>query len=326
MTRWLGHDGAIASLARAAAGGRLHHGWIFAGPRGLGKAGIARAFATRLLADAAGPPPLGEGIDVEPDHRIARLVAAGTHPDFVLIERLEKAGEGGELARAISADQVRGLARTLANAPALSTRRVVMIDAADDMDRFAANALLKNLEEPPQGTIFLLVAHAPQLLLPTIRSRCRVIRFAPLGEADMRAALREALPVAPVDEIDALVRSGEGAPGRAIARAGLDVAGLERALHAIARDGDPDNVERAALAKALSGKAARERFALFLALVPQFLARMARTAMIARLGEAGDAWSDASAIAAEAGPLNLDPAATVYRLCAQVARLAPVKV
>ena len=106
-----------------------------------------------------------------------------SHPDFKLLERLPKANSE-ELARSITVDQVRGLQPLFATTPSLSPRRVVLIDAIDDLERSAANALLKNLEEPPAGTIFLLVSHAPGRLLPTIRSRCRLLRFDPLDDDD----------------------------------------------------------------------------------------------------------------------------------------------
>src|SRR3546814_4734811 len=88
--------------------------------------------------------------------------------------------------------------------------------AADDLERGAANALLKNLEEPPAGTLFLLVSHAPGRLLPTIRSRCRMLRFSPLSDDEMETVLRAELPDADVHEIAALIAAGEGSPGRAL--------------------------------------------------------------------------------------------------------------
>ena len=109
--------------------------------------------------------------------------------------------------------------------------------------------LLKNLEEPPAGTIFLLISHAPGRLLPTIRSRCRLLRFDPLDDAAMAGVLRDALPECDAAEIAALVKAGQGSPGRALGFAGLELAKLDEAMAAIARDGDPGNARRAKLAK-----------------------------------------------------------------------------
>lgn len=315
----IGHDAQAAALLTAARGDRLHHGWILAGPRGIGKAGFARAIALRLLAEAAGPPPGGEGLDVPADHPIRRLIEADAHPDYALLACLEK--DGGT-ARNISVDQVRGLQRLIHSAPSLSARRIVVIDSADDMERSAANALLKNLEEPPADMLFLLVSHAPARLLPTIRSRCRVLRFDPLSDAAMRAAVRAARPDLPETEIEALARVGEGSPGRALGYAGLDIAELESALRAIAADGDPDNRRRLALAKALSTKAARPRYEAFLERAPAFIAAEARMRRGAALGVALDRWDAARQLAGGAIILSLEPGAVVFDLASHVAALA----
>ena len=82
MTTILGHDSQAGMLIAAARSGRMHHGWIFAGPRGIGKASFARALALRLLAEAAGPAPDGEGLTVAAEHPIRKLVEADAHPDY----------------------------------------------------------------------------------------------------------------------------------------------------------------------------------------------------------------------------------------------------
>ncbi len=129
--------------------GRIHHAWLLAGPEGVGKALFADKAALRMLAEGAGPVAAA-GLDVPDDHPTARLVAAGSHPDLMRLERLTKDG-GTELARSINVEQVRGLQRLFATTASMSPRRAVVIDAIDDLERGAANALLKNLEEPPAG-------------------------------------------------------------------------------------------------------------------------------------------------------------------------------
>ena len=131
--------------------GRLHHAWLLAGPEGIGKALFADKAALRVLAQGAGPPVDAPGLDVPDDHPAARLVAAGSHPDLMRLERLTKDG-GTELARSITVDQVRGLQRLFATTASMSPWRAVVIDAIDDLERNGANALLKNLEEPPPST------------------------------------------------------------------------------------------------------------------------------------------------------------------------------
>lgn len=319
MTSLLGHDEQARTLLGAARSGRLHHGWILAGPRGIGKASFARAMALRLLAEAAGPAIPGEGWDVPQDHPIRRLFEADAHPDYAELFCLEK--ESGT-ARNITVDQIRGLQRLIQSAPSMSTRRIVVIDSADDLERGAANALLKNLEEPPAGMLFLLVSHAPGRLLPTIRSRCRTLRFGTLGDDAMRAILRAADDALTPKELDALIHAGEGSPGQALRYAGLAIADMEASLAAIAADGDPGNRQRLALAKSLSSKAMRLRYEAFLERAPAFIAAAARQRQGAELGKALDHWEAARQLASGAIILSLEPGAVVFELAGHVAALA----
>ena len=169
---------ARSSSSRAAWQSRkLHHAWLLAGPRGVGKALFAQAAARAVLAEAAGPPVDLPGLETPDDHPIVRLVDAGSHPD--LRARAARTTKTGELARNISVDQVRDAQRSCsASTPSMSPWRAVVIDSVDDLEAPAANALLKMLEEPPANSLFLLVSHAPGRLLPTIRSRCRMLDFA----------------------------------------------------------------------------------------------------------------------------------------------------
>ena len=155
-----GHDKAVAQFASAWRAGALHHAWLLAGPRGVGKAHFARAAATRVLAEAAGPPVSLPGLETPGEHPIARLIEARSHPDMRWLERLENP-KTGVLARNITVDQVRGLAELFDLTPSMSPWRAVGIDSADDLEKSAANALLKMLEEPPSNCVFLLVSHSP---------------------------------------------------------------------------------------------------------------------------------------------------------------------
>ena len=322
MTPLFGHDEAVAAFRGAHDGGRLHHGWLITGAEGIGKALFADKAALRVLAQGAGPAVDAPGLDVPDEHPVARLAAAGSHPDLMRLERLPKES-GTELARSITVDQVRGLQRLFATTASLSPWRAVVIDSVDDLERNAANALLKNLEEPPPQTIFLLVSHAPERLLPTIRSRCRLLRLAPLGDDAMTSALRAALPDADEAEIAALVEVGEGAPGRAIAFRGLDIAALDRAMAALARDGDPANARRAALAQSLALKSAQPRYEAFLARAPSLIAAIAKERRGAALAEALALWERAPALAGSARRLSLDAQSTAFELAGLLAALAP---
>ncbi|RJF91123.1 DNA polymerase III subunit delta' [Sphingomonas cavernae] len=322
MTSLIGHDAQIAAFCEAMASGKLHHAWLLTGAQGIGKARFADMAALRLLAEAAGPPPGGEGLYVGPDHPTAKLVAAGSHPDFRRLERLAKESTG-ELARNIPIAQVRTLQGMFVTTPSMSSRRVIVIDAIDDLERAAANALLKNLEEPPADTVFLLVSHAPGRLLPTIRSRCRLLRFSALDEAAMANVLRAELPEADAAEIAALVRAGEGSPGRALGFAGLDIAALDEAMALLATSGDPGNATRIALAKSLSLKAAQMRYEAFLQRAPGFIARAAERRQGQALADAIALWEQCRALASSAVGTSLEPQSVVFQIGTLIAGLAP---
>ena len=322
MTSLIGHDAQVSSFIEAMRGGKLHHAWLLTGPQGIGKARFADMAALRLLAESAGPHPHGPGLEVASDHPTARLVEAGSHPDLRRLQRMPNE-RTGDLARSIPISQVRALQGLFVTTPSQSPRRVVVIDAIDDLERAAANALLKNLEEPPADTVFLLVSHAPGRLLPTIRSRCRVLRFSPLSAPEMAAVLRAEANGADEDEIAALVKAGEGAPGRALGFTGLDIAGLDRAMAEIAETGDPAGAARATLAKALSPKAAQPRYEAFLQRAPGHIAAHARTRNGQALADALALWEDTRALAASATGLSMDPYSIVFEIGTLIAGLAP---
>ena len=322
MKPLFGHDAAVAAFREGADSGRLHHAWLVSGPEGVGKATFADKAALRVLADAAEPRADAPGLDVSENHPVARLIAAGSHPDLVRLERQTKES-GTELARSITVDQVRSLQRLFGTTPSQSPWRAVVIDSIDDLERNAANALLKNLEEPPPNSLFLLVSHSPEKLLATIRSRCRQLRLGKLGEADMRRALRAALPDAEAEEIDELVAVGEGSPGRALSFRGLDIAALDKAMAELAAKGDETNGRRVKLAQALALKAAQPRYEAFLARAPAVIAAAARERKGRALAEALGLWERAADLAGSAARLSLDPQTVVFELAGMLANLAP---
>ncbi|MGY2736409.1 DNA polymerase III subunit delta' [Sphingomonas sp. UYP23] len=324
MSLPLGNDAAHQAFAAAMTNGALHHAWLFAGPEGIGKSSFARAAALRLLSQGT-RDDLPPGFAVPESDPQRKLIAAGSHPDYRELTRQPKEGDktGLDLARSIPIAQVRALGPMFATRPSMSDRRVVIIDSVDDLERpGASNALLKNLEEPPQGTIFLLISHAPGRLLPTIRSRCRQLRFDPLSDADMTSVLEHALPGVEPAELAALVGVAHGSPGRALGFAGLDLAALDQALAVIARDGDPGNGKRVRLAKSLALKAAQKRYEAFLDRAPAFIAAHAAERRGERLRIALDGYDAARTLAATARALTLDAQATVYEMAGIVARLA----
>lgn len=318
----VGQDRAVEQFASAWATRKLHHAWLLAGPKGVGKATFAHAAARRVLAEAAGPPFSLPGIETSADHPIVKLIEAGSHPDMRWLERLPKE-KGDGLARNISVDQIRSLGELFDLSPALSDWRVAVIDTVDELEASGANALLKMLEEPPANCLFLLVSHAPGRLLPTIRSRCRRLDFQPLDDAALTSILAEQAASLKDAERQRIIGMSFGSAGRALAFAELELAKLEDAALAILRQGDPTNARRSELAVELGKKAAAERYAAFLELAPSLIAREARQLTGGPLERALDAYAKARELAALAPRLSLDPSATVFQIGGFLAEVAP---
>lgn len=315
-----GQDRAVEQFASAWATRKLHHAWLLAGPKGVGKASFARQAARRVLADAAGAASDLPGINTDADDPMVKLVDAGSHTDMRWLERM--LNDKGNLNRNIKVDQVRALGEFMALSSALSPWRVVVIDSCDDLEKEAANALLKMLEEPPANSLFFLVSHAPGRLLPTIRSRCRRLEFDALSDDAMTSILEAQAPDLSSTERNRVVSMSFGSAGRALAFAELGLAKLEEAAITILRQGDPTNARRSALATELGKKAAAERYAAFLDLAPTLIAREARTLAAGPRQRALDAYAKARELAVIAPRVSLDAAATVFQLGGILASVA----
>ena len=228
----VGHEHAERLLRDAALAGRLHHAWLIGGGGGIGKATLAYRFARALLA---GFP--GDGLALDRDHPVFRRVARGTHADLAVLERSWD-DKRKRMRTEIVADEVRAIGDFLALTPAEGGWRVVIVDGAEHLNRAAANAMLKLLEEPPSRAILLLVSAAPGRLLPTIRSRCRTLRLAPLDRAAMIRALGGLAPGITQDEARHLVLAAGGAPGRALEAASAGFRAIGDAVEAALRRAD----------------------------------------------------------------------------------------
>lgn len=199
----------------AAGGGRLPHAWLLTGPRGVGKATLAYRFARTMLAGPGGlfgGPSAGM---LGPDHPVSRRVAAGAHPDLTTVERSIDPNRK-RLRDEVVVDDVRGLLTFFAHTPAEGGWRVAVVDAADEMNANAANALLKILEEPPEQGLLLLVAHRPGMVLATLRSRCRMLRLGRLSDDEVREVVSLHWPELPPETASGLVALAEGSPGSAV--------------------------------------------------------------------------------------------------------------
>jgi len=284
-----GQSAAEAAFLAAHAEGRLHHAWMLTGPRGIGKATLAWRIARFLLATPPddggglfGAPPPPETLEIDPEHPVARRMRALAEPRLFLLRRGPN-DKGNALSTVITVDEVRKLRRFFALSAADGGRRVAIVDSLDEMNPNAANALLKVLEEPPADAFFLLVAHQPARLLPTIRSRCRELRLTTLDEAALSDALTQAGgSIAPEDRA-ALAELAGGSAGEAFRLAGLEGLAVYRGLVALlATLPRLDRPRAVALAETAAGRSGADAFDLIVTLIDLFLARLARAAATRR--------------------------------------------
>ncbi|MVO16660.1 DNA polymerase III subunit delta' [Parasedimentitalea huanghaiensis] len=333
-----GQEDAETAFLTAFNSDRLHHGWLLTGPQGIGKATLAWRIAQFLLATPPaedglfGAPPPVETLDIHPDHPVAHRIQALAEPGLAAITR--SYNDKTKLRSQIVVDDIRALNRFFGLSATDGGRRVVIVDAADDMNTSAANALLKMLEEPPARTTLLLISHQPSRLLPTIRSRCRTLRLSPLTPDDMQSALTQSgaeLPNNP-DHLAALAAGSVGAALRLLNLGGLQIyAELVQILASMPR---LDRPRAMALAEAAAQRGASDKFELLLTLIDVALARLARTGaigappapeaapdeanMLNRLSptpQAARVWADLAAEVTarvrHGQAVNLDPAALV---------------
>lgn len=312
--RLIGHDAQQRAFLDAWESARMHHGWLLAGPRGVGKA--AFAYEAACFALAGGGPQM----EMDAEHPVRKLMDAGSHGDFRLLERL--VDKDGKAASAINVDQVRALQPLFQSKPCLGAWRAVIVDSVDDLNTAAANALLKNLEEPPAQTIFFLVSHAPDRLLPTIRSRCRMLRFQPLASAEVARVVARAGEEVDPAELDAVTHLALGSPGRALRLAGLKVHQMMADLEAIQKAAPAQQTQLALkLAKSLAGKPQQPRFEAFVELVPEYMAGHVRKLQGPSLAVGLSLWEKAHQLARGAVPLSLDPQSTAFELACLVGNL-----
>ena len=277
-----GHDAPNAQVLEAINMGRVHHAWMLAGPKGIGKATLAYKIARFLLVQDPpseslfGTQPPVTSLAVSLDHPVAIRIRAKSEPGFYVLRRPidEKTGK---LKTVITVDTVRELRKFFNLSAGGNGRRIVIVDSVDDMNNNAANALLKVLEEPPENAVFLLVTHQPRSILPTIRSRCRTLSCGPLSPADLQQAFEVALPDHTFEP--SLIALAEGSVGQAAELAlteGLLTYGtIVNMCHNLPHF---DRVKLLKLANS-AGRNADGRFDQILNLLDIFIARLARAAV-----------------------------------------------
>lgn len=312
MTDWPNHSSAWDEWRGAMGGSRMHHGWILAGKSGLGKRDFALAAARELVAQ--------EGIPQPP----------GNHPDIIELtygpkddkaERAAADGKDYERARSIRVKQIRAMQKRLNTRPTLGDRRVVIINPADEMEVSAANALLKSLEEPPQGTFFVLVTHRPSRLLPTIRSRCRVLRFPILKDAQLEAMLMNA---GMQGDIETAIRAAEGSFGAAQRFAEQDLAPVAKLVSDLLTKGDDNFNARAELSRMIGARADRVRLQAIMELSQAIAAGLARsTDNSTHRAALVEVHSDLVTLAAQAPNYNFDTGLLTLEIGTLLMRAAP---
>lgn len=264
--------------------GRLHHGWLIRGPRGIGKATLAYRIARALIAGVPGdhtaPPGRAVPASLDPPAGcpVAARIRAQSEPRLRVLRRAVNP-QTGQMRTQIVVDDVREVRRFLALSAPDGGWRAVIVDAADEMNASAANALLKMLEEPPPQTALLLVTHAPGRLLPTIRSRCRSLDLRPLGADDLRRALAGTGVMVGPDDARALAILADGSVGEALrlaAGGGLRLYG--RIVGALREGRGADRPAMAALAEEVAQRGAEAQYELTGRLVLTLLGRLARHA------------------------------------------------
>lgn len=279
--RLLGQSLAEGTFLQAFNSGRLHHGWMITGPRGVGKATLAWRLARFLLATPendggmfAPPPP--DSLDIPDTHPIARRITALSEPRLFLLRRAYDEKKA-KLQDVLSVDEVRKMKSFFALSAADGGRRVAIIDSVDDMNPSAANALLKLLEEPPKSVTMFLISHQPARLLPTIRSRCRELRLRPLSPADLSDALTMAGGEVAPEDGTALAELAGGSVGEAFRMTNLEGLALYgRLIRLMTTLPRLDRVQALALAEAGAARGADAQFDLIVTLLDLFLARLAR--------------------------------------------------
>ncbi len=370
-----GHDEAEAALAANLRSARPAHAWLITGPRGVGKATFAFRAARFVLAGAgAGAAPSASGLfgdevpasdgarplarpmamapggaramAMAPDHPVFRQIAAGSHGGLKVLKRERSEKPPKEIRTKIVVEQVRRLNPFFGTTAAADSWRVAIVDSADELNRSSANALLKLLEEPPPKSLFLLASNAPGRLLPTVRSRCRILKLRPLADATVARVLAARMPDLDAADRTALAALAEGSPGRALHLAGEGGLDLYREMIGLI---DTDRLDIAAvyaLGDRLNRKNAEGAYRALTGLVLQWLERLVRGAAVA--GEAVpeltanegtlrqrllavrgledwlEVWEKAALRVAEADAANLERKQTVISLFAAIHRAAHV--
>ncbi|MDF2619012.1 MAG: DNA-directed polymerase [Xanthobacteraceae bacterium] len=317
--RLIGHEEAQAMVRAAWDAGRLPHALLLGGAEGIGKATLAYTIARFVLSGGAAP---AHSLAIDPAHPAARQVAALSHPDLLVLRRTPN--DSGKLPSMIPAEQVRKVRSFFGSTAALGGWRVCVVDTLDEMNAQGANALLKTLEEPPNRSLFLLVSHAPGQLLPTIRSRCRMVPLRALTGEEVVAALEDLSDVLPDLDRSRFAEAAEASGGSVrealslLSGDGLAVRNATSVLLDSLPDVDPKALH--ALGEKLQGDrgGALESF---VSTVEDWVSDHAtgrRQSTAVRLARLPEVWEKVRRAAVDADVYNLDRKTLVFRIFASL--------
>lgn len=307
----VGHGQVGDALAAAYRSGKLHHALLFVGPQGIGKATLAYHLANHLLAHVDHRNAPQHLVTPNPASALFRQIANGAHPSVLHLTRPLN-DKTKSYKSAVTVDEIRKVNRFLSLTSHDGGYRVVIVDPADDMNVNAANALLKNLEEPPARTLFILVAHSLGRLLPTIRSRCQIVRLNPLSDDEVLTVLEGFDTSLPEGEAEkaALVGNAGGSPRTAILLSqygGLEIAD---AFDRLMGEGKVPVADAHKLAEVVAGRDQSVAFALLNDHALETLAAAAASAAhygdLERAERFSQAWQDLRIAISEADTYNLD--------------------
>lgn len=309
--RLVGHREVAAMVAGAYRAGKLPHALLLGGPQGVGKATLAFHLAHHLLRHPAADTAPAELAVPDPASSLSRQIASGAHPSVLHLTRPANDKTKG-FKSVVTVDEVRRVSRFLSMTSHDRSYRIVIVDPADDMNTNAANALLKNLEEPPSRTLFILITHSIGRLLPTIRSRCQSVLLQPLAAEEMFSVLEGFdldLPPTPDGRAELAARAG-GSPRSAILLTqygGLEIAA---AIDTLANSAKIDIGQAHRLADAVAARDQQVQFQLFnnhvLDIVAQAAGEAARARDLARAGRLSAYWQQTVQTIEEAETYNLD--------------------
>ena len=324
-THVIGHDKAMTGLINAYRSGRMHHAWLVCGPRGIGKASFAFAFAKYLLSH---PNPDLAPDQFNPDELSASVcgqVAQGGHPDLLHLMRPWDENRK-RFKTQLSVEEIRRTQHFYGLTAGAEGWRVTILDCADEMNRNAANALLKILEEPPKRSLFFVLCHSPGRLLPTIRSRCQTLPLSPLGPDQITDVLEQISYSAPDGDMKKAAQLADGSVRTAIKLLGGDVLAsfetFEKLMERGASGQPEDWVAAHKISDDLSRKGNEEAFDLFCDLVMGWMGRQvretARQLPLSHLAEMAEAWDKAGNSINTAQAFNLDKKQVVLSLFASL--------